>query len=285
MFTDVLKDFQQMYDECDYIKEIFMDGKLWMNVEILCEDNTNIIPYFTNMLVIHHLREIDESGKIVNISKDLSFVPNKQYERFFIGVANKIEFLEIDEETKKQTIKEFDDLQGLMKDTQTIADLLELNTKSFIRNQIIEDDEFVTLLAKRWARGDKSTNITKLLDGKVDFIKSWVKMHEKDNDMCDDTIRLFVDFFSKLGVTVLKHTSGLASNNPIRSIKEMTQLLNKIQPNEKNQTFFKRYMDIGGKDTIVATEGIVFEHNVNTFKLTGNFTPILRIIGIHKFGS
>jgi len=40
---------------------------------------------------------------------------------------------------------------------------------------------------------------------------------------------------------------------------------------------------IGGLDSIVPSEGIVFKYNGKTFKLTGSFAPINQITGLMTF--
>jgi len=45
----------------------------------------------------------------------------------------------------------------------------------------------------------------------------------------------------------------------------------------------QRLKDIGGMNTIVPTEGIVFTYNGKLYKLTGAFAPINQILGYLKF--
>jgi len=40
---------------------------------------------------------------------------------------------------------------------------------------------------------------------------------------------------------------------------------------------------MGGFDTIVPIEGIVFTYGGNTYKLTGSFAPVNQILGVLKY--
>ena len=52
---------------------------------------------------------------------------------------------------------------------------------------------------------------------------------------------------------------------------------------QKLKTELARIQRLGGFDSIVPTEGIVFVYGGNTYKLTGAFAPVNQILGVLKY--
>ena len=53
---------------------------------------------------------------------------------------------------------------------------------------------------------------------------------------------------------------------------------------EKVEKELKRLEGIGGIESIIPTEGVVFKFKGKTFKLTGTFAAINQLMGIIKYG-
>ena len=61
-----------------------------------------------------------------------------------------------------------------------------------------------------------------------------------------------------------------------------------MQDDGKSLQFLRRELqklqDLGGYESIVPLEGVVFKYNDKIYKLTGAFAPINQIIGYIKYG-
>jgi len=101
-----------------------------------------------------------------------------------------------------------------------------------------------------------------------------------------------------LGVYTLSNIENLVALNPNDSVRQMKKDLKNAILNIKNTaansqdgttalTFLKRQLarlkDIGGFNTIMPTEGLVFKYDGKLFKLTGAFAPMNMIMGYLKY--
>jgi len=198
-----------------------------------------------------------------------------------------------------------------LNDTSTIADYVEAETLKYIEEKIPQieepiDNEFKKTLAARWAKGDKNITINKLLKDKPEDLQKWVKDEEKNvKDITESLIEPFVDIFTTLGVTVLKNLEGLATMDSDKATKGIQDKLNRAMDHLKHfmekkdvedvDAFNKKIKEMikhlerlekaGGIHSVVPVEGIVFQYDEKILKLTGSFTPLLRIIGFFRFGS
>jgi len=320
-FVGALEDFQRAFETTSVdLDKIFKDGEVWMNIEILYPQTENVIHYDKSQLRIHNLRRVNISGGIEDIMDcsqledfidEVDTLQKKgEIENTFLIRKNDpiiIKQLMESNHIADELISELDSIMsdGGVSEGDTIADFLEHKVKKFIDNSIGESEEsFKELLAKRWAKGDKHTNITTLLKGVDDTTKNWVKQTEQK---IDETIEGFLSpivvVFMKLGVTILSNLEGLASTDSYKSTKKVRDKLS------RSIDFIKRLMDkgdvdgidnfnkkindmlkhletldkVGGMAAVVPTEGVVFEYKGKVLKLTGAFTPILKIIGFFRF--
>jgi len=236
-FVNALLDFQVIFDKSTLnLDEIFKDGKVWMNVEILCEDTENVIHYGMNQLRIHHLREIDENGKTINIFQNPKLT-------------------EIIENLQTNTIK-------------------QTNSISINNIEINDTIEKIKFLQNSAGLNDDNT------------LKEYFKIADKW-----PLTKIFLEF----GIYVLKNLQGIIVTDKEKSISIITEKLKLSIEHLKNfynedkkikelNKHLETLNSIGGFDSIVPTEGIVFEYNGMLFKFTGSFTPILRLIGFYRFG-
>jgi hypothetical protein len=119
------------------------------------------------------------------------------------------------------------------------------------------------------------------------FDKKDFKAYQKQN------IEPFETIFLRLGAVVLKNIKNYLAANPDKAVQEIKQdlaaLIKDLQTNnnpdtlKKLETQLKRIERIGGFDSIVPIEGIVFTYGGNTYKLTGSFAPVNQILGVLKY--
>lgn len=323
-FVAAMEDFQNIFDSTHInLKKIFGEGARWLNIEILYTDNENVIPYERNQLRIHHLRELDKDGKIVKIIQTgkltelIEEIDRLQREgevdnTFLIKKTDPliIKYITDSNNIGEGLIRHLSALQteNQLSDTSTIADYLEAETRKYIDKNLPEeaDEEFKQTLAKRWGKGDKTITINKLLKDRSEDLQKWVKEQEKDvKDLTESLLEPFVDIFTTLGVTVLKNLEGLATMDSDKATKSIQDKLSRAMDHLKHfmekkdvedvEAFNKKIKEMvkhlerleksGGIHSVVPVEGIVFQYDEKILKLTGSFTPLLRIIGFFRFGS
>jgi len=295
------------------LQSIFKNGRVFANMEIIYPATKNIIAYETAVLQFHNLVEYDESGKLVqtdlaggttlqkviqdanaHLQKTFSFIP-----------PNKMKLGQIEDFEDKQNafFAEIDSLKNQfgLKETDTVSEYHKAWWKNIIQEKADQlgydiNDEIIELLTYRWAFGDKSTSITKikkLIDN--DQFAEWVSAFDKKDFKLyrKQNIQPFESIFLRLGAVVLKNIKNYLAANPNaavqdikRSIANLTKQLqtsDNIETINKLETELKKIEQIGGFDTIVPIEGIVFTYGGNTYKLTGSFAPVNQILGVLKY--
>jgi len=295
------------------LQSIFKNGRVFANMEIIYPATKNIIAYETAVLQFHNLVEYDESGKVVqtdltggttlqkviqdanaHLQKTFSFIP-----------PNKMKLGQIEDFEDKQNafFAEIDSLKNQfgLKETDTVSEYHKAWWKNIIQEKADQlgydiTDEIIELLTYRWSFGDKSTSITKikkLIDN--DQFAEWVSAFDKKDFKLyrKQNIQPFESIFLRLGAVVLKNIKNYLAANPNaavqdikRSIANLTKQLqtsDNIETINKLETELKKIEQIGGFDTIVPIEGIVFTYGGNTYKLTGSFAPVNQILGVLKY--
>lgn len=317
-FTETVRDLENAMKSIKYEPEnIFNDGKYWINIEILYPDTENIIPYGDSQIRIHNIREIDESGKTINVyshekldklTDELERTQLKQDKTFLIKKTNKITIKNIENSNKlaEDLIVRIEELQSEknIKDNKTIQDYIDSEIEKYIEEIIPSiPDEVKHSLINRWAKGIKKPAINKLTKGldkeTIDVIR---KKDKNVKNIIKQIIWPIEKIILNLGTTILNNLEGLASSDPNETTRKIQDKVNKtieklndIVENEPHDTEkinkiseflgkqLERLEESGGIDYIAPTEGVVFEYKGKFLKLTGNFGPINQIIGYLKF--
>ena len=152
-------------------------------------------------------------------------------------------------------------------------------------------------LLLRWAYDDKKTLNIRSLDKELGkdqselikkFDKEDVKKKQKEN------IRPFEDLFLELGSVILKNASNFVAANPAaemqrlqKQLKDEAEAVRKsgnVSDIEKVAQELERLERIGGIESIIPTEGIVFVYKGKTMKLTGTFAAVNQLMGFIKYG-
>ena len=288
----------------------FENGLNWMNMELIYSKNPNVIYYDRDIIQFHGVKKTDGKGNIIgedraaakkvasalsavkaNIGKTFTIIPPQ-----VIKLGKDINF----EANKAKFLKQVETLKS--KYDLTDADEVSRYHEMWWREQIemafgdLTQDIKEGLLL-RWAYGDKQTLNMRALAKEVTpdqlaaikkFDKEDVKLKYKEN------IRPFEDLFLELGSVILKNASNFVAANPDA---EMQRLHNQIRTEadkikkggdikqiEKVEAELARLERIGGIESIIPTEGLVFIYKGKTFKLTGTFAAINQLMGIIKYG-
>jgi hypothetical protein len=151
-------------------------------------------------------------------------------------------------------------------------------------------------LVKRWAFFDKGyavNNMKKDIDNEafLQFVLSFDKgNHTKQ---FGDNIWKFESIFLELGTEILRNVSGFISASPDKAVQKIKTDLDKAvselraSKDIKKITLLKKHLKklaaVGGTDSIVPSEGIVFIYKGKTYKITGSFASINQILGALYF--
>lgn len=291
--------------------EVFANGLNFMNMELIYSLNPNVIHYDVDVIQFHGVKITDGEGNITgednsaakkiagllkdvdaHIQKTFSIIPPQ-----VIKIAKDINF----DENKAKFIAKVDalrDTYGL-----TDADAVSRYHEMWWRDQIdsIFPDATQDIkegLLLRWAYDDKKTlNIRDLekmglskeqADAVKKFDKDDVKKKYKEN------IRPFEDLFLELGSIILKNASNFVAANPAEEMQRLHNELrsesDKIKANgdlsqiAKVEAELARLDRIGGIESIIPTEGLVFVYKGHTYKLTGTFAAVNQLMGFIKYG-
>ena len=92
---------------------------------------------------------------------------------------------------------------------------------------------------------------------------------------------------------IMKNVSGWLAASPDSTVKRIKKQLDASIQNVRSGGDLKKLntlklqldklKSIGGLDSIVTSEGIVFKYNGKTYKFTGAFAPINQITGLMTF--
>jgi len=295
------------------LQSIFKNGRVFANMEIIYPATTNIIAYEAAVLQFHNLVEYDETGKVVqtdlaggttlqkvihdanaHLQKTFSFIP-----------PNKMQLGQIEDFEDRQDafFAEIDSLRNQfgLKETDVVSEYHKAWWENVIQEKANQlgysiPQEVIELLIYRWAFNNKSTSITKikkLIDNKQ-FVE-WVSVFDKKDFKLyqKQNIKPFESIFLRLGAVVLKNIKNYLAANPSKAVQQiknnLTSLTKELQTSDnietikKLETYLKQIEAIGGFDSIVPIEGVVFTYGGNTYKLTGSFAPVNQILGALKY--
>ena len=295
------------------LQSIFKNGRVFANMEIIYPATTNIIAYEAAVLQFHNLVEYDETGKVVqtdlaggttlqkvihdanaHLQKTFSFIP-----------PNKMQLGQIEDFEDRQDafFAEIDSLRNQfgLKETDVVSEYHKAWWENVIQEKANQlgysiPQEVIELLIYRWAFNNKSTSITKIkkLIDNEQFVE-WVSVFDKKDFKLyqKQNIKPFESIFLRLGAVVLKNIKNYLAANPNKAVQQiknnLTSLTKELQTSDnietikKLETHLKQIEAIGGFDSIVPIEGVVFTYGGNTYKLTGSFAPVNQILGALKY--
>ena len=291
-------------------EEVFANGLNFMNMELIYSLNPNVIHYDVDVIQFHGVKITDGEGniigednsaakKIAGLLKDV----NADVQRTFsiippqiIKIGKDINF----DQNKAKFIKKVETLR----DTYGLTDADEVSRyhEMWWRDQIDANfpdltQDFKEGLLLRWAYADKKTLNLRSLDkelgkDKADLIKKFDK--EDVAKKYKENIRPFEDLFLELGSIILKNASNFLAASPDAEMQRLHNELrsesDKIKANgdlsqiAKVEAELARLERIGGIESIIPTEGLVFTYKGHTYKLTGTYAAVNQLMGFIKYG-
>jgi hypothetical protein len=290
--------------------ETFQNGKNFMNMELIYSANPNVIHYDVDVIQFHGIKETDGEGNITGeqpraaseIAKVLKELNANVGSKFTVIPPQIIQLrrdMDFDQNQAKfiKKVEELRDRFGLT-DSDAVSRYHEMWWREQIEQLFGEfPQEVKEGLLLRWAYDDKKTfNMRDLGKSLTKEQEAAVKQFDKDDvkKKYKENIRPFEDLFLELGSIILKNASNFLALSPD---KEMQRLHNEIRTEAdkimksgdekqiaKVEAELARLDRIGGVESIIPTEGMVFRYKGHTYKLTGTFAAINQLMGIIKYG-
>jgi len=314
-FSFAIKDLSQAISKIDPKKreEIFKNGKAFMHLELIYPPTTNVVNYDAYKLIFHSATEYDEAGNpvgedkasagvLTKLIKDVNADIQKTYQ---IDPPKAIQFTKNVnfEADRAEFFKELAKIQkdSGMNDNQSISDYIRKEYTDLIEGAAKKygfdlAPNLLEGLIRRFAFQDKSFKIPQIkkeitnkdfLNWVIDFDNKGAAQYYKQ------VIGPIELLFLKLGVKVIKLATGFLAVNPDKTVQSIKDELDKIIKDvrstgdeakvSKLENELRRLDAIGGFDAVVPSEGIVFQYNGKTYKLTGAFAPINQILGTIKY--
>ena len=290
--------------------EVFNNGKSFMNMELIYSKNPNVIYYDRDIIQFHGIKHTDGEGNeigeetkyaasIAKALKDLKLDMGKTFSIIppqIIKLGKDIDF----EKNKAKFTKQVEDLRKRF--NLTDGDEVSRYHEMWWREQVEQNfgdlpQDIKEGLLLRWAYEDKKTlnmrAIGKILDkdqaaAVKKFDKEDLKKKQKEN------MRPFEDLFLELGSVILKNASNFVAASPDaemqrlqKQLKDEAEAVRKsgnVSDIEKVAKELERLERIGGIESIIPTEGIVFVYKGKVMKLTGTFAAVNQLMGFIKYG-
>jgi len=309
--NDLAAAFQKISPE--QLQNIFQNGKVFANMEIIYPDTKNVIAYEIAVLQFHNLVEYDENGNVVQTDLDGGNIVQKAVTDANADMQNTFNLIP-PQKIKIGAVENFQDYQDALfneldqlRDKYNLKDTDSVSTyhKAWWRDVIKEKasnvgydipEEIIDQLVTRWSFNDKSNSIVKIKKQitNPEFVE-WVTLFDKKDFKVyqKQNLEPFESIFLKLGAEIMKNASNFLAANPAAAVqsirKEIAQIIRELRSTgdiskmELVKQQIERIKRLGGFEKIVPVEGIVFTYGGNTYKLTGAFAPINQILGTLKY--
>ena len=315
-FVFAMKDLQKAISSLSEKQrdKIFMNGKAFMNLEVMWPKSANVIDYDKAEIIFHGALEYDDDGNVVGQVKDsgrilagmIQQVNQNVQKNYNIG---KPQFLSVPKvqdfgKKKKQYLSRLTKLQRKfkLKDNDTLAlyhqrwweDFITKNAKKY---KVKMKPRQLQNLVKRWAFMNKSYSVPQIRTDYKDNPKflDWILKYDKNNHQAQmkENMKPFEILFFDVGAEIMKNVSGWIAASPERAVQGIKTRLDAAIKDVQSKKDLKklnklkiqldRLNSIGGLDAIVPSEGIVFKYKGKTYKFTGAFAPINQITGLMTF--
>lgn len=289
-------------------QSMFANGLNFVNMELIYSKNPNVIYYDRDVIQFHGIVETDGEGNQIGkqnvagaLVKALKELKSDVQNTFTIIPPQILKLAkDVDFESR---VGYYEKAINKLRDTYSLADTDEVKMyhEMWWRDQI--EENFADLepahkegLLLRWAYLDKKTlKLTALKKELTPEQNKAVKDFDgQRNKKYKENILPFENLFLELGADVLKNASNFVAANPdaekARLHDQIRTEAGKIKKNgdltqiAKVEKELKRLEGIGGIESIIPTEGVVFKFKGKTFKLTGTFAAINQLMGIIKYG-
>lgn len=293
---DVLQTALQDVPDVD---EIFCNGDLWFNAEVVSGVGRNVIGYDQNAIVLHLKPVIDDTRFESMLSRLLSILPQMQDAVRHLGwqISPPIE-------VKLQKLHE-KELHTFTSGAQALIDYVQSqdpHVEPTVRNYT-----FFRLVAELIERGlDRraaSFTAKRILGEKHNDLKWLKKEFSAHANVIDDAVKNEWKMLANAKAPLSKLINDFAAacmkgvgsslindnNAEILRLREETRneitLLQSLNDPAVDRFLQAQLYQLGSSDCIdTSIEGVVFKYGNETYKLTGSFSAANRILGYRRYG-
>jgi hypothetical protein len=288
------------------LKKIFDDGNNWINMEIIYPASSNVINYDAPHLQFHNVLKYKDGMPIGSVAGGASILAgmiaqvNQSVQKSFTIIGP--QFLKINPHQDYSVKKPYflGTLNLLMSkykmsDSSTFAEYHQAWWGEFIDNKFKGIDNTIKVgLVKRWAFSDKSFRLNKKTISDEKLLAKAIEIDKMEHTtQVKKNMLPFEKLFFELGAEVLKNAEGFLAADPDKAVQNIRNQIRaaisiiKKGGDIKKINILKQQLDklnsIGGMNSIVPSEGLVFVYKGKSYKLTGAFAPINQITGMMYF--
>ena len=288
------------------LKKIFDDGNNWINMEIIYPASSNVINYDAPHLQFHNVLKYKDGMPIGSVAGGASILAgmiaqvNQSVQKSFTIIGP--QFLKINPHQDYSVKKPYflGTLNLLMSkykmsDSSTFAEYHQAWWGEFIDNKFKGIDNTIKVgLIKRWAFSDKSFRLNKKTISDEKLLAKAIEIDKMEHTtQVKKNMLPFEKLFFELGAEVLKNAEGFLAADPDKAVQNIRNQIRaaisiiKKGGDIKKINILKQQLDklnsIGGMNSIVPSEGLVFVYKGKSYKLTGAFAPINQITGMMYF--
>lgn len=275
------------------LSRIFCGGSVWYNFEVVDKDNPNVFEYPKSMLCLH------ANGHYLVKNGELE--PHKDEEDLYVfaqtlNSSQKGVFEAPIREARKTTLDE-DLLESFLYRGRKLAGRGVPSSRPMRDHYIAKISEAVSvdfpkvpmpvceLMAKKiYGERIRLKEITRYVRD-----KKGVKKYLKDKRGLRDAVKkptknLMREFATEL---VLENPSRILPEESSRNVKrrlveEVAEYFERYGSDKENDEIDSLFEEIGDETRIPGHEGFVFEYNGKTYKATGNFPVVNKLIWMKK---
>lgn len=291
------------------IKKDFENGLNFLNIEIIFSKNPNVIYYDKDVIQFHNIKKTDGEGNVISverskateIAKILKDLNQDMGELFSIIPPQKI-LLAKDtnfDENRKKFLSRLEKLKSEfnLQDSDKVSLYHEMKWRSIIEREFSNVSQDIKEgLLQRWAFENKKAldwrSLKKVVDESQERkIKEFDKKDAKK--VFKENIRPFEDIILELGSVVLKNASNFLVLSPDKEKQrlqaEIRKAADKIKSTgdenaiKKLEFELERLSRIGGIESIIPTEGLVFTYQGKEYKLTGTYAAANQLLGVLRY--
>lgn len=309
-FTESFQAFERVAKSLSYEEQVSIfgeDANIFYNAEVMDPRSANVINYDKKSLVVHregHAMFNRETGAVedIDVSNNATALENalnrlEQADQEYKVLMKTLRPLKAisDGKVLGMAIGRLDKFMSdnQMKDSDNIGDYVISKIVDVIdASRIPLTDDRKRLLIKKMygVKGVKITDVTKGLDPKH---KQQVnELYRDSKRIMSEIIYPLEDIVHDFSVEVLRGMKSafvMSNKKEVDRIKQqVADTIEQLQNSGSREAydFLKKQLaklkNIENVST--AVEGIVFQHNGNIYKMTGNFAPINQILGFFKYG-
>ena len=311
-FLEALKALETSFKQFskEELETIFDNGGNWVNMEIMTPSNQNVFYYGDPQVVFHGLEMVDDDGKKIGVNADLT---KKLYDKIssikpgkvpvktppFVKLKKREDF----SEKTSYFISKLSKFRSQQKvgSNATLGDWYE----KYFEKKISEmekkyshkiDPKLKAKIAYRFGWNDKSLTMP-TIKKELKFLPVYEELAQLNRNLNDEYKKArepLVRLLMELGIEVLQNLEQYLSASPEQTIqnlrdnlaKKIKQIRGSKNPEdiEKMKDILKQVQSVGGIQNMVPTEGIIFVYNGKSYKLTGTFAPIGKLLGMGRYG-